>query len=154
MAQAETVVARRAETREDMQAIYEFLSKRERLPARINPAKAQSAIATAVRADLAIMVEADGVIVASAGFIRAPWWFSDEEAFFSIWFHAAAEHRYPKVLRALMDEIYELVVGEDVPAFIHHRPERQSAATLQQFSADFAIYPSGRELQLKPRGEA
>ena len=154
MAQAETVVARRAETREDMQAIFSFLVARERLPAPVNSLKAQSEIAKVIRAGLAIIVEADGVLAASAGFIRAPWWFSDEEAFFSIWFHAAAEHRYPKVLRALMDEIYELVVGEDVPAFIHHRPERQSAATLQQFSADFAIYPSGRELQLKPRGEA
>jgi len=149
VAQAETVVARRAETREDMQAIFSFLVARERLPAPVNSLKAQSEIAKVIRAGLAIIVEADGVLAATAGFLRSPWWFSDEESFFSMWFHTGEEFRYPAVLRALMDEIYDLVLREETPAFIHHRPMRQGAARMQQFGEDFAIYPTGRTLALK-----
>lgn len=152
MASAETVIARRAASREDMAAIFAFLAERESLPASINPAKAQTAVAAAIRAGLAIIVEADGVLVATAGFLRGAWWFSDEEAFFSLWFHTALEHRYPRVLRALMDEVYDLVVAEEVPAFVHHRPAKQGAARLQQFSEDFAVYPTGREIRIVPRG--
>lgn len=148
--------ARRASSQADMEAIYRFLRDNEAMPAVLNPAKALQRIAETIRADLAFMVEIEGQLIATIGLSRADWWFSDEEAFFSLWMHIEEEHRGLRAARALLDEIVDLVSSENTPAWIHWRSPRVSDSVLAQAAEEYALYPNGREMLIRPkkRGES
>lgn len=153
MEQAETIQARRASSQADMEAIYRFLAVREAMPASLNPSKALQRIAETIRAGLAFMVEVDGELIATIGFSRADWWFSDEESFFSLWMHIAEDRRGLRVARALLDEVVDLVESENVPAWIHWRSERVSDSVLAKAAEEYALVPNGRELLIRKRGD-
>jgi GNAT superfamily N-acetyltransferase len=144
---------RRADGPADMEAIYAFLAARETLRAPLDPRKAKTGIATTIREGLAFIVERDGAIIGTVGLFRADWWFSTESAFFSKWFHIAAEERGQAVAAALIEELYDLCEAEHESVFIHVIRPAAAGKFCARAVDEYALFPSGRVAAIQPKTE-
>ena len=144
---------RRADGPADMEAIYAFLLAHETLRAPLNPPKAKTGIAQAIREGLAFIIERDGQMIGTAGLFRADWWYSLESAFFTKWFHIAETERTSAAIDAVVEEFYDLVETEQEPVYIHVF----KTGGVRRFSAraaeEYALFPSGRVAAIHPSSE-
>lgn len=153
MGQDRDFTVRRASGPEDMEAIYAFLAARETLRAPLEPRKAKTGIATAIRENLAFMIERDGALIGTVGLFHADWWFSTESAFFSKWFHIAAEERGQAVAAALIEELYDLCEAEHESVFIHVIRPAAAGKFCARAVDEYALFPSGRVAAIQPKTE-
>lgn len=153
MEQPNPPVIRRADGPADMEAIYAFLLAHETLRAPVNPPKARTGIAAAIRQGLAFIAERDGVLIGTVGLFRTDWWFSDESAFFSKWFHVAEEFRSPDVVAAIIEELYDLVETEQEPVYIHLFKAGKLPRFASRAAEEYALFPSGRVTAIHPATE-
>lgn len=153
MGQDSDLTIRRADGPADMEAIYAFLAARETLRAPLDPRKAKTGIATTIREGLAFIVERDGAIIGTVGLFRADWWFSTESAFFSKWFHIAAEERGQAVATALIEELYDLCEAEHESVFIHVIRPAAAGKFCARAVDEYALFPSGRVAAIQPKTE-
>jgi len=148
-----SLTIRRADGPADMDAIYDFLATRETLRAPLHPAKAKTGIATTIREGLAFIVERNGAIIGTVGLFRADWWYSTESAFFSKWFHIAAEERGQVVASAIIEELYDLAESEQEAVFIHVTRPAMDAKFAARAVDEYALFPSGRVAAIQPKTE-
>jgi len=141
---------RRADGPADMEAIFAFLRAHETLRAPLNEPKAKTGIAATIREGLAFIIEQDGAMIGTAGLFRADWWYSDESAFFSKWFHIAANARAPRVVDAVVDEFYDLVETEQEPVYIHVFKGGDVSRFSARAAQEYALFPSGRVAAIHP----
>lgn len=153
MVQDSSFTIRRADGPADMNAIYEFLRARETLRAKMVEPKAKTGIAATIREGLAFIIERNGAMIGTAGLFRAPWWYSDESAFFSKWFHIAEEARDTRVVEAVIEEFYDLAEAEQEPVFIHVLKGGDVSKFSARAAQEYALFPSGRIAAIHPKAE-
>jgi hypothetical protein len=136
----------------DARAVFEVLKDMhcEVGRASLNHAKALAWIGAIVDAGLARIVTRGDRIVATFGLDRMDWWFGDEEAFFSRWFYVAPEERTGNALRILLDDAFDLVEDERIPAYLHvynHDAKHpRSVKRLEHIADEISVLPTGRIL--------
>ena len=150
------ITTRWAESSHDALAIFELLKD---MHAEVGqaPLVTNKALASVTESRHALMAFRGDRMVGSIGLFRAAWWFSDDEALFSQWAYVRPEERAGRALRAMLDEIIDLVEGESVPAYIHvyngpGKAHARAAGRFVEVADEIAIMPSGRIFAIHKKG--
>lgn len=142
-------------TREDSLAILEVLKEMHdevgRAP--LNEHKAWVTISHVIQSENAKVIEVNGSIVATYGLYKDSWWYSDEEALFSMWFYVTKEYRNGRATRMLFEDIADRVEDESICAYVHiYDGGNALASKIRKVAEEVGFLPTGRVVAFAPKG--